>query len=353
MSRRCSEYLVRTLQFERCRNSFHNIWFADITRAGAIDFERFLQALAGPMNKQRKDIVDLAFNVLDQDGSGQVDMSDMIKIYNVNSHPDFKSGKKTKEQILREMMDVFDVGGEKDGIISRQEFRNYYQQISAGIDNDNMFELMVRNAWHISGGVGQAANTANRRVLVTRADGTQGVEEIKSDLGLDSRDKAGAISRLQKQGVTAANIDFYGGMEDKNTKYRPGSAAPTVGRGGARAVGSGPAMSVAGAGVGGAASRNAQSYAPAMMAAPGRGDQSMPPGPDDDADDMNPLLRKFKERIVARGSHGIVGLQRKFKIMDDDGSKSLNMAEFKKAIKETVPEFTENDIGTLFRLFGG
>jgi Ca2+-binding EF-hand superfamily protein len=47
-----------------------------------------------------------------------------------------------------------------------------------------------------------------------------------------------------------------------------------------------------------------------------------------------------------------VGLQRKFKIMDDDGSKSLNMAEFKKAMKETVPEFTDSDVTTLFRIFG-
>jgi hypothetical protein len=32
---------------------------------------------------------------------------------------------------------------------------------------------MIRNAWHISGGEGQAANSANLRVLVTHADGTQ------------------------------------------------------------------------------------------------------------------------------------------------------------------------------------
>ena len=31
---------------------------------------------------------------------------------------------------------------------------------------------------------------------------------------------------------------------------------------------------------------------------------------------------------------GIIGLGRKFRIMDDDGSKSLNRAEFNKAMKE-------------------
>jgi Ca2+-binding EF-hand superfamily protein len=289
------------------------------------------------MNKKRRNLVLLAFDVLDKDGSGELDLADMMAVYDVSSHPEFKSKKKTKEQILREMIDVFDVGGEKDGKVTKQEFLNYYQQISAGIENDTYFELMIRNAWHISGGEGQAANSANRRVLVTRADGSQAVEEVKYDLGLGAKDKSGTMARLQKQGVNAANVDFSGGMEDKNQRYRPNSAAPSFGRGGAQA-------------------RNTQSLTPAaLLARASRGDESLPPGDDDDRSDgdgVHPLMRKFKERVMARGCSGIVGLQRKFKIMDDDGSKSLNMAEFKKAMKETVPEFTDSDVTTLFRIFG-
>jgi hypothetical protein len=77
----------------------------------------------------------------------------------------------------------------------------------------------------------------------------------------------------------------------------------------------------------------------------------------DDADDdpdagLHPLVKRFKDRVVSRGSSGIIGLQRKFRIMDDDGSKSLNMVEFKKAMKETVPEFSDGDATNLFRMFG-
>ena len=38
--------------------------------------------------------------------------------------------------------------------------------MGGNIDSDKYFELMIRNAWHISGGTGQAANTSCRRVLV-------------------------------------------------------------------------------------------------------------------------------------------------------------------------------------------
>lgn len=77
------------------------------------------------------------------------------------------------------------------------------------------------------------------------------------------------------------------------------------------------------------------------------------PEVDEDPDaSLHPLVRRFKEKIVSRGSSGFIGLQRKFKIMDDDGSKSLNMLEFKKALKETVPEMSDSEVSTLFRMFG-
>jgi Ca2+-binding EF-hand superfamily protein len=299
----------------------------DTTRVGSIDFERFLQALAGRMNKQRRSIVDLAFNVLDQDGSGEIDMADMVKAYNVTCHPDYKSGKKTKEQILRELIDVFDVGGEKDGRVTRQEFRNYYQQISAGIENDNMFELMVRNAWHISGGEGEAANTANRRVLVTRADGSQYVEEVKNDLGLAAKDKDGTLARLQKQGVNAANIDFYGGMEDKNTKYRQGGAAPPVVRGRPSSAG---------------AVRNPYRQQIAQTQAnQAAQEQKM----------MESLIEEVRGQLIGDDSNGVIDLQRQFTQMDTDGSGALTVQEFTNAIRNCRVLVSPQQVRRLFDYF--
>ena len=83
---------------------------------------------------------------------------------------------------------------------------------------------MSRNAWHISGGEGQAANTANRRVLATYDDGTQGVQEINNDLGLKSNDKSGMISRLRAQGVKAKDVGTY--------HYEDDMSASQSGRGG-------------------------------------------------------------------------------------------------------------------------
>lgn len=165
------------------------------------------------MNERRKQLVYLAFQKIDKDGNGELDVQDVISTYDASKHPDVIAGKRSSGEILREFLDTFDVGGEKDGKVTIQEFENYYGNISASIDDDDYFELMIRNAWHISGGKGQYANSSNRRVLVTRPDGTQAVEEIQDDLGLKADDKTGMISRLRKQGVNVDSVELFSGED--------------------------------------------------------------------------------------------------------------------------------------------
>ena len=156
----------------------------------------------------------MAFSKMDKDGNGFIDPEDIIDTYDASKHPDVLAGKKSAEEVFREFLDTFDVGGEKDGKVTRNEFANYYSNVSSSIDDDDYFELMIRNAWHISGGEGWCANTSNRRVLVTHANGRQTVEEIKDDLGLKADDKAGMMRALKAQGVNANDIELYGGNEE-------------------------------------------------------------------------------------------------------------------------------------------
>ena len=61
---------------------------------------------------------------------------------------------------------------QKDGKVSYAEFEDYYKDVSASIDTDDYFELMIRNAWHIAGGKGQYENTTIPRYLQIGADGS-------------------------------------------------------------------------------------------------------------------------------------------------------------------------------------
>ena len=68
---------------------------------------------------------------------------------------------------------------------------------------------MIRNAWHISGGEGAAANSSNLRVMVTASDGSERVVALENDLGLKQGDVEGIVCILQRQGVTDI-VKIYG-----------------------------------------------------------------------------------------------------------------------------------------------
>jgi len=178
--KRAMKLLRMDLSEEQCNAFFTTL---DVLSEGSINFPAFARKVTGKLNARRKRLVNMAFGVLDKDGSGQIDLEDIAVAYDVSMHPEFVTGKRTKEDILREFLDAFDVGGEKDGIVTKEEFQNYYEDVSSSIQNDDYFELMIRNAWHISGGYGSAANSANLRVLVTHSDGTQTVQELRNDMG--------------------------------------------------------------------------------------------------------------------------------------------------------------------------
>ncbi|RYH20234.1 EF-hand domain-containing protein, partial [archaeon] len=186
--------------------------YGDINRSNTYAYQTHLY-LQGSLNARRQALVAQAFDILDKDGSGEIDLTDIAMCYDASQHPEVRSGKKTMEAVLTEFLEGFDVGGTKDNKVTRQEFENYYAGISASIDSDNYFELMMRNAWHISGGEGDAANSSNLRVLVTRLDGSQTVEEVKNDMGIKKRDTAAIISRLKAQGVPVKSISLLGGVD--------------------------------------------------------------------------------------------------------------------------------------------
>jgi len=167
---------------------------------GLISFDEFLVTIRGPLNERRQKLIYMAYDVLDKDGSGQVTRKDIEAAYDTSEHPQVISGEKTSAEVITEFMEQWETQ-KADGIVTKREWYDYYDDISASIDDDDYFELMIRNAWHISGGEGWCANTSCRRVLVIYNDGTQEVVEIEDDIGLRADDIQGMLDRLEKQGV--------------------------------------------------------------------------------------------------------------------------------------------------------
>jgi len=107
------------------------------------------------MNQKRKNIVTLAYKKLDKDGNGVITVDDLKGRFNARNHPDVKLGKKSEEDVLFEFLDTFEQQyalnhpGSRDRTVTLPEFLEYYTNVGCSIDNDDYFELMIKNAWNL------------------------------------------------------------------------------------------------------------------------------------------------------------------------------------------------------------
>lgn len=125
--------------------------YYDIDGDGNVTYEEFLRGLRDELNERRYAIVDKAFSIMDRDNSGQITVSDIAHIYDVTCHKDFIEGTKTKEEIIGEFLDGFDgAKGNNDGIVSRQEWFDYYTDLGISLPSDDYFVQMMESTWGIS-----------------------------------------------------------------------------------------------------------------------------------------------------------------------------------------------------------
>jgi len=127
--------------------------FASIDKDGSghIDFNEFLRALRPPINQSRQSLIRRAFRKLDKDESGHLTVEDLKGVYSVQHHKKYQSGEMTEDEVLAGFLATFEGdGGQKgDGQVTWDEFLDYYAGVSASVDTDAYFNLMMVQAWKL------------------------------------------------------------------------------------------------------------------------------------------------------------------------------------------------------------
>ena len=63
------------------------------------------------------------------------------------------------------------------------------------------------------------------------------------------------------------------------------------------------------------------------------------------------LVKMFRDKLASRGARGILGMQRIFKIMDDNNNGTLEIQEFWKAVCDFRIQVSPEEARNLFDLF--
>lgn len=285
---------------------------ADRDRSGEIDYDEMLRAIRGPMNEFRTGLVRQAYKKLDRDGSGTVDIDDIRGVYSAKSHPDVKSGKKTEEDVLCDFLETFEIHHNisdkalMDHKVTSEEFLEYYNNVSASIDNDNYFETMISAAWKLYG------EPVSKEAWAGQYPGREFNTNHRVQFSMDHHRShfAGSVAKAAPFGTNNDPVSY-------DTALRPVSRATTSSK-------------------------------------PPAGSQSWPgqvQAQDSNETNVNEIIVRFRQKLAQRGARGIIGLSRQFRIMDDNGNKQLEYDEFVKAVKDYRVDVPQDQLSSLFGAF--
>ncbi|XP_064626764.1 calcyphosin-like protein [Lineus longissimus] len=115
--------------------------------SGKMSFDEFLNEVRGEISPHRQELIMQAFKLMDKTNDGFITKDDLKDVYNVKKHPKYLNGDWTEEQCLNEYLKSFEATGNVDGKITFDEWKNYYAGVSASIDNDPYFDLMMRKSY--------------------------------------------------------------------------------------------------------------------------------------------------------------------------------------------------------------
>jgi len=290
----------------------------DANGDGTISYDEFLMEVRGPMSPGRTALVKRAFQVIDKNGNGVIEVDDIKSSYNARKHPDVLQGKRTEDSVLCEFLETFEAhhnlrtGDGADSVVTLDEFIEYYTNIASSLDNDEYFELVINNAWNVKGD----ANTYKKYEKAWAAEDNAPVEFRAAHAGrpvhrsgMQSKDNplfhtqsfyGEKMSASRGNTSAAMHNDPLKVMETMPERMQPGKVAFPSQK---STPGAGPANG------------GAPKYKPAFKI------ESKPPVPKF----QGILIERFRKALKARGANGIIGLSRQFKIADDNGSGSLDL----------------------------
>lgn len=130
----------------------------DASQNEQVNYVEFLKALQGNVSVRRINLIRQVWNKLAQ-RSSLVPIHAIYDAFNAVLHPAVISGQKKAPQVAEEFRKAFDgAGGDNNGLVSQEEFEDYFSAISATINqyDDDYFAYMIENTF----GVRESSNSA-------------------------------------------------------------------------------------------------------------------------------------------------------------------------------------------------
>ncbi|OQR91494.1 hypothetical protein ACHHYP_04656 [Achlya hypogyna] len=114
----------------------------DEGKKGFVEVTKFINLLRGPLSDTRKSMINSTYDALSAGLGGPVTLAALSKAYDAGCEGSFKRSRD---------IDFIPLWTTQDGrgVITRNEFLDVYKDISRAVDDDSMFEQLLKNAWGV------------------------------------------------------------------------------------------------------------------------------------------------------------------------------------------------------------
>jgi len=139
----------------------------DKEHKGFIKYNDLILILINDTNTNRRIFIQNLFDKL-RKGKEFVILNDIKKYFNPDSHPDVIEKIKGRDEIAFDFFDSLEVFREYNinlkneniinGIMSYQDFENYFKEISLSINDDKLFEYIINYCWEIDNDYNNSGN---------------------------------------------------------------------------------------------------------------------------------------------------------------------------------------------------
>ena len=280
------------------------ILFSDFEENSKMNYSKFISVMIeNSLNERRQNIIKEAFNRLDTEKCGIVNLSDIKNLFSSKNCPLVKEGDVTEEEFYNNFMETFQthhnlVRSPKIKKVNFDEFLNYYKYFSLTIEDDYLFEETLISCWKLS---------KSKQAYAGPKDNVKTIIQAPAE----KKEESQIIKNISLEGKPKTAKKFF----EKNAEYQIPYGTNT----------------------------ESTDYSNLLH----------PKG------DLNGIkLNKnmdpisiFRRKVFSRGPRSIMSLRRTFMLYDEDKSNQLTYAQFDKFINDYRLSIEEEDKKKIFKLF--
>ena len=278
--------------------------FSDFSENSKMNYGKFLSALKdNTLNERRENIVKEAFQRLDTENCGVVNLSDVKSLFNSKHSPLVKEGYLTEEEFYNNFMETFQTHhnifrSAKIKKVNYDEFLNYYKYFSITLEDDYIFEETLIACWKLS------------KSKIAHAGPKDNIKKIIGNSELEAPNE----NELSK------NISLAGKIKAAKKYFPPNTKEAPYG-----------------------VDNEATDYSNLLH----------PKG------DLNGIklnrneepLSILRKKVFSRGPRSIMSLRRTFMLYDEDKNNHLSFKEFDKFINDYRLNISNDEKKKIFKIF--